>query len=233
MLVAQLAQRLQVSVAWWKHATSTLQWLNQHCGDARAVATHRQRQCFDVVGVNLGYIGHEWVVADFVERQPLRAGATEVAAVVPTPARDDDRALRVACLHLSKSGKFHGRVYGLRTTRAQKHSVARHRRERVQLVGEFVGYGSGEWVEIVVRLERADLCSNCFGHVFATMTDIAVPQAGHAVDVLLARVVIQTCAHTTHHGDELGTRGFGEGMQVCGLHEKNPSNCPATSLRTQ
>ena len=181
----------------------------------------------------MSYVWHKWVVADLVERQALRAGATEVAAVVSTPTRDDDRALGVACLHLGKSGEFHGRVHGLRTTRAQEHSVAWHRRERVQLVGELVGYRSGERIEIVVRLERADLGSNRFGHVFATVADIAVPQAGHAIDVLLARIVIQTCAHTTHHGDELGTRGFSESMQISGLHKKNPSNCPATSLRRQ
>ncbi len=230
VLVAQLAQLREVALARREHSTGTLQWLHEHRGDTRTVAAHRHRQCLDVVGVDLRHIWYERVVAHLVERQALGACAAEVGAVVSAAPRDDHRALRLSGLHVGEPREFHRRIDCLGAARAEEHAVALHRRERVQLVGELVGDVGGERVEVVVRLERRHLCGDRVGHLFAAVPDVAVPEARHAVDVFLARVVVKPGALAAHHRDELRARRLGEGVQVGARHDENPSYSGSTSL---
>jgi hypothetical protein len=47
------------------------------------------------------------------------------------------------------------------------------------------------------------------------MTDGAVPQAGHAIDVLVALVVVNNGTLATYEGAEVGSSWLGKGMQKC------------------
>ena len=54
-----------------------------------------------------------------------------------------------------------------------------------------------------------------FGHIATSMADSAVPEAGHAIDVLIALIVVDHGTLTAYEGAKVGSSWLGKGMQKC------------------
>ena len=52
-----------------------------------------------------------------------------------------------------------------------------------------------------------------FGHIATSMADGAVPEAGHAIDVLIALIVVDHGALTAYESAEISSGGFGKRVQ--------------------
>jgi hypothetical protein len=90
-------------------------------------------------------------------------------------------------LHLGDSCQLHRRVDGLRPGRAEEHAAVGHWGDLVELVGELFGGPVRERIEAAVRGDLLHLGVDGIGDLDATVTDIAVPEAGHAIDELVTR----------------------------------------------
>ena len=88
----------------------------------------------------------------------------------------------------------------------------------MQLVGQLFCRFVGERIEAAVGSQLAGLTADGLGHLGATVADGAVPQAGHAIDQLVAVGVPQQRALAAHDAHERLAGGLGERMQEGGRH---------------
>ena len=86
-------------------------------------------------------------------------------------------------------------------------------RERHDAFRELLGRGVRERVEAGVRLDRAHLLGDGVGDLRPAVADVAVPQARHGVDQLVAVAVPQQRALAAGDRDEIPPCRLGERMQ--------------------
>jgi hypothetical protein len=190
------------------------------------VLGHQGGQRLDVVRRHLHHIGHERAEILAVRRDALRAGAAVGDPVVSASARDDELALCLTSLNVGDAGQLHGRVDGLGPRAAEEHPGVVHGGDVAQFVGQLLGRFVGERVEAAVRAQLGGLGADGLGHLGPAVADGAVPQAGHAVDQLVAVCVPQQCAVAAHDAHEGLPGGLGERMQEGG--ERGLWHGPAT-----
>ena len=121
-------------------------------------------------------------------------------------------------LYVSQARQLHRRVHGLGTRRGEEHARLGHGRDVHQNLGQLLGGGVGERVERGVRGESAGLTTYGRGDVGSTVSHGAIPEAGHAVDVFVAPVVVHDRPLTANEGDEVVLGRFGERVQEGGGH---------------
>ena len=115
-----------------------------------------------------------------------------------------------------------------------------HRNTRLSGIGPMpvsrsasaVGGLVGERIEARVRGERAQLLGDGVGDLGATVTDLAVPQAGHPVDELVPVGVPQQGALPTHDADELAAGRLGVRVEEGGCVAAHAATVPRRSART-
>ena len=83
MLVAQSTDRLEVTLGGRPDSGRALDGLGEHRCDLARPFGHQRCETFDVVAVDLHYLGEEVAPADLVGRESLRRRAAVIGSVVP------------------------------------------------------------------------------------------------------------------------------------------------------
>ena len=157
VLVAQLAQALQVPILCGVDAAGTLDRLGDDRGHLVAPVRHQGRQRLDVVGRHLHDLVDERPEVLAVGSDALRARTAVGGAVIAADARDDQLAVPLACLHVRDAGQLHDRVDRLAAGAGEEHAGAGDRADLAELLGDLLGRVGSERIEAGVGLERGDL----------------------------------------------------------------------------
>ena len=99
-------------------------------------------------------------------------------------------------------GELHRRVDGLRARSGEEDASVGNRRQRGDPLGERVRWRVRERVEARVGLDRRDLGGYGIGDLGSAMADLAVPEARHCVDELVAVGIPQQRTIASCNGDE-------------------------------
>ena len=178
-----------------------------------------QRHLLDVVVRNLDEVGDEVSVAGAVGLDALGTGAAVVDAVVAVGAANDDLLVGGATALLDEPGEFQRRVDRLGSRAAQEDPTVGMGRALGDQLGEFTCRVVGEGGEGVEGDEIRHLLGDGVDDLGSAMADLAIPEAGHAIEVGLAGVVVDRRAFASDDVDVvgLGRCRFAEGMkQVIG-----------------
>ena len=133
--------------------------------------------------------------------------------MVTAHARDDHVSVRIAADDVGDSGDLHGRVDGFGTGSAQEHPGVLDRSQPGDPCRELLRPLVGERVEARVLLEFGHLPRYGLGDLATTVSDVAIPEAGHGVDVVVAVDIGHRRTGPGDQGDEVIASGSGEGMQ--------------------
>ncbi len=104
-------------------------------------------------------------------------------------AADDDGPLRSAREGVRETGDLHRTVHRLGPAVGEEDPRLWHGRERGEPFGERLGRGVAEPLEEVERVQLPQLCRDRLDDLLAAVSDRAVPQACHPVEVATAGVV--------------------------------------------
>ena len=121
-------------------------------------------------------------------------------------------------LDVGEPGELHRRVDGLRAGTGEEDACVGDRREFGDALGERVGRPVGERIEARVGRDRADLTADGVGDLRAAMPDLAVPEARHGIDHLVAVDIPQQRALASGDGDELLAGRLREGVEEGAWH---------------
>ena len=123
------------------------------------------------------------------EGHAAEGGAAEGAAVVGVVAGDDDGALRLAEELPVAADHADDGVVGFGAGAGEEDIVEAVRGEVGEGLGEFYGAGGGALEEAVVVGEFGELAVDGVADVAAAVADVDAPEAGHAVEDLVAFAV--------------------------------------------
>ena len=214
VLVAQPADSGKVTLWRREHAARSLHRLGDHRGHPLAVLGEGGGHRLDVVVGDLHEVGDQVAPALAVEGDALGGGAAEVGAVVAVGPGDHHLALGAAGALGVEAGELERSVDRLRSRASQEHPAVAQRGALHDHLGRSGCGRVGERVEGVVGLQLAHLRSHRVGHLGASVADLAVPEAGQAVDVRTSLVVVERGARRPHDVDHVGLRLGRRGERV-------------------
>ncbi len=167
------------------HPTGPLHRFGQDGGDALTMlGEHRGRRLQVIVG-NLDEVGHEVAPTLAVGGDALCRGPTEVGSVVAVGALDDDLTALGAPSLLDQAGQLEGGIHRLGARAAQKGPSVGVGRAFHDHLGYPGRRAVGERCEGVVGLDLVHLGGDGVDYLRTTVANLAQPQVGHAVDVVL------------------------------------------------
>jgi hypothetical protein len=149
--------------------------------------------------------------------QPGQAARGHGDAVIALQPRHDLLLVRAAQRIVHVPHHLDDGVVGLRARVGEEHLRHLDRRHHLQLLGEVDGGLVGALVEGVVKRQLLHLLVGHRGQPLVAEAQRRRPQAGHALDVLLAVVVGDVDAAAAHDGERTGflvLLEVGVGVQV-------------------
>ena len=149
----------------------------------------------------LDEVGYEVAPTDAIVCDSLGGGASKVGAVVAVRAPHDDLAIGAAGALGVEPGDLQSRVHGFGPRAAEEDAAVGQWRSFDNHLGGSGGRRVGERIEGVVGRELVHLGGDGLHHVRATVAYLAVPQAGQAIDVAFALVVVECRSFAPHEID--------------------------------
>ena len=215
VLVAEPADPGEVALRRREHPARALHRLGDDRSHPLAVLGERGGHHLDVVVGHLDEVGDQIAPSLAVGSDALGRGAAEVGAVVAVGASYHHLAFDAAGPLGVEAGELECGVHRVRPGAAEEHPPVGQRRAFGDHLGRPGRGRVGERVEGVVGGELAHLRGHRVGHLRAGMADLAVPEAGQAVDVRPPLVVVEGGALGPHDVDHvgLGLGRRGEGME--------------------
>ena len=220
VLIAQPTEAFEVPVLRRMDAACALHGLADDRRNPVAVLGEHLGGFLDVSTGNLHHVREKIAPALAVELDALRGRAADVGAVVAVGAANDDLLLGRSATLLDHPREFEGRVHRLGTRTSEENaSVGVGRLGRNEISG-FGGSGVRERIEDAIDLELLHLRGDGLDDLGAAVANLAVPKAGHTVEILFAGVVSEGRPLGTDDVDEIGfrLRWLGEGVHQ-GRHE--------------
>ena len=203
VVVAETTKAFEVAVRRREDAAGALQRLGQHRRDVGPMLGEDARHRLDVVSRSLHEVGDEVAPSRAIRFDALCTRAAEVHAVIPARALHDDLLVGVATSLLDQPADLQRRVDRLRAGGCKEHPavrMGRHLGHRICCSDRDVVRERGERV---VRGERVHLLGDGVDDPLLVMAHVAEPQAGEAIDVVLALVVPENRTLGLHDVDQV------------------------------